>query len=214
MKLLSVALARSVWYLDTGELNPRGKDVFAHLISALIEDYKFNIYPKAGEDFSQGMKLMQGQFVKEDGTVLTVNLTIFTDGIAADTFSSTTDSDDFLSDALGGLPEIGFEYDPSMVRSKAYASQLNVACSKQLGALNPKLNDFATRISSGVSGNPAFGFAAIEFWPDQSQRFKPVSFSFQRRIGDSLSDNRYWSQAPMQTEQHLELLEELETLLS
>jgi hypothetical protein len=214
MKLLSVALARTLWFLDVNELNPGGKDIFVHLIPALLDDYKFKIHPKPGEDFSQGMKFMQGEFVKDDGTVITVHVTLFTDGIAADTYSSTEDSDDFLNTALGNLPDLGFAYDPTMVRRKVHMSQLHVMCSKPLSALNPKLDELAFKISSGIGGASEFGFAAIEFWPDQTKAYKPVNFSFQRRIGDSFSDSRYWSQAPLSTAQHLELLEELEEILS
>jgi hypothetical protein len=152
--------------------------------------------------------------VKEDGTVIAVRLTIYSDGIAADTFSSTTDSEEFLTAALENLPEIGFAYDPAMVRRRAYLSQLNVMCSKPLSALNPKLNDFGARLSSSIEGNLEFAFAGIEFWPDQTKVFKPSTFSFQRRIGDPFSDSRYWSQAPVPTGRHLELLQELEAILS
>lgn len=214
MKLLSVRLARALWLMDIGELNPRGKDVFFHLFPALLEEYKFKVYPKAGDDFSQGMKFSGGEFVKEDGTVLAVNVTLFTDGIAADTYSSTTDSDNFLADVLEDLPEMGFAFEPSMVRGKAYTSQLNVSCSNPLSALNPRLNNFASRITSELGGVTAFEFSAIEFWPDQTKAYKPASFSFQKRTGDAPSDNRYWSQAPLPTDKHVELLDDLEAILS
>ncbi|MGA2599475.1 MAG: hypothetical protein ABSH09_21080 [Bryobacteraceae bacterium] len=214
MKLLSVGLARAMWFVDIGELNPSGKDVFVHLFPALLEEYKFKRYPKPGDDLSQGMKFSGGEFVKKDGTVLTVSITLFNDAIAADTYSSTTDSDNFLGVILGGLPDLGFSYDRAMVRRKAYTSQLNVVSSNPLSAINPKLIDLAKRIASGVGGVSLFEFSAIEFWPDQTKTYKPASFSFQKRTGDAPSDNRYWSQAPLPTDKHLELLDELEAILS
>ena len=212
MKLLSVGLARAMSFLDMNELNPGGKDVFTHLLPALLDDYKFKTYPKPGDDLSQGMKLMNGEFVKEDGTVLAINITIFSDGIAADTFSSTKDSEDFLETALGDLPELGFAYDPEMVRRKTYLSQVNVKCSRPLRVLNPRLADFASRVSSAVGGT-VFDVSAIELWPDQTLAYKPANFSFQRKIGDPHDSNRYWSQAALPTDKHLELLEEFEALL-
>ncbi len=214
MKLLSVALARSLWFVDVSELNPGGKDIFAHLLPALVDDYRFKVFPTEGEDFSQGIKLQQGEFVKEDGTVLSLNVTIFQDGIAADTYASTEDSDDFLEEAFQGLSDLGFVYDPGMIRRKAYLSHVNVTCAKPLSLLNPKLDDLAIQISSALGGSPAFGFAAIEFWPDQTQVYKPSTFSFQKRVGDHFEDNRYWSQAPLPTNEHLKLLDDLETMLN
>lgn len=211
MKLLSVGLARSLWLLDTNELNPGGKDLYKHLFPALIEDYKFKTHPKFGDDISQGMKFTNGEFVKEDGTVLVVNATIFSDGLGAETYSSTKDSDEFMEEVLASLPDLGFAYEANMIRHRAYVSQLNVKCSKRLDALNPKIADFARRLSPAGT---IFDFSAVEFWPDQTRTLKPASFSLQRKIGDPHDSDRYWSQAPLPTEEHLELLQEFEALLS
>lgn len=213
MKLLSVALARALWFFDPNELNPGGKDFFVHLFPALLENYKFKTYPKPGEDFSQGMKFTNGEFVKEDGTVLALNISIFSDGIAADTFSSTKDSEDFLKSALSQLPDLGFSYDQDMIRRKTYLSHLNVKCARPLHLLNPGLIEFAHRLSTAAGGT-GFDVAAIELWPDQTHTTKPGNFSFQRKLGEPLNSDRYWSQAALPTHKHVELLEQFEMLLS
>jgi hypothetical protein len=100
-----------------------------------------------------------------------------------------------------------------MIRRKAYVSQVTVRCSKPLGALNAKLGDFANRVSVAVGG-PVFELSGVEFWPDQTLAAKPASFSFQRKVGDPNGHDRYWSQAAVPTDKHLELLEEFEALLS
>lgn len=214
MKLMSVSLARSTWIFDVNDLNPGGKDIFTHLFPSLVEDYKFKTHPKPGEDASNGLKFTQGEFVKDDGTVIIVNLTIWKDGVAADTFSSTSDSDEFLETVSRDLPQLGFTFDPGMINTKLYLSQLQVRCDRPISALNPKLSDLAAKITSAVGGETTFGFSGIEFWPDQTKLLKPAAFSFQRRIGDPFSANRYWSQAALSTNKHLELLEELEAILS
>jgi hypothetical protein len=100
-----------------------------------------------------------------------------------------------------------------MVRRKVFVSQLNVRCSKPLSVLNPKLTEFAGDLSSAV-GIGTFDIAAIEFWPDQTQVFKPVNFSFQRKAGEPANSDRYWSQAALSTDKHLEILDKLESLLA
>jgi len=212
MKVLSVGLARALWVLDISEINPAGKDIFSHLVPALVEDYKFKSYPKQGEDFSKGIRFVNGEYVKDDGTVLMVNATIFSDGLAAETYSSTKDSEDFLLEVLSDLPDLGFIWDLNMVRRKIYVSQLNVRCNGSLNSLNPALGEFAGQISA--ANGTEFGFAAIEFWPNQALAIKPVSFSFQRKAGEPLDSDRYWSQAPLPTEKHIQLLERLEALFS
>jgi hypothetical protein len=198
--------------MDISELNPGGKDIFSEVVPTWVEDYKFQTYPKPGGDFKEGMKFTNGLYINARGDTLPVALTIWKDGIAADTFSSTNDSDRFLVEALGMLREFGFAYDPEMVTRKGYLSQLTVRCSKDLNVLNPKLANFASALSS-VSQTPC-EFAVIEFWPDQMQLFKPANFSFQKKMGEPLSGDRYWSQSGTPTDKHLELLEQLETLLS
>lgn len=99
------------------------------------------------------------------------------------------------------------------MRRKIYVSQLNVKCKGDLNSLNPALAEFANQLSAASNGT-SFGVAAVEFWPDQTKAIKPVNFSFQRKIGEPLDSDRYWSQAPLSTDKHIELLERLEALIS
>jgi hypothetical protein len=213
MKLLSVPLARTVWIFDIAEVNPRGKNVFVDLVPALVSAYRFTRFPKQGDDLKEGMKFGAGTFENSTGDDVQVGLTIYDDGFVADAFSSTRDTDEFLGHAVKLLPEHGYAFDPSMVRKRKYLSQVVVRCSGQLASLNPKLGAFAKRIAD-VGGGEAFRCAAIEFWPDQSRVDKPANFSFQKRAGDNYGDDRYWSQASLPTEAHIELLGELEAILS
>jgi hypothetical protein len=213
MKLLSVGLAKAFWYMDVNELNPNGLDLFTHLFPSFVEDYKFKGYPVAGQDFKDGMKFTSGEFVKEDDTVIGLNVTVYTNGVTADTFSSTKDSEDFLREALDGLPQLGFAFDEEMIQRRAYNSQLTVKFSGRLEHLNPRLLEFAN-ILSAASGGITFNASAIEFWSDQTILNKPVNFSFQRKSGDPSNGDRYWSQAGVPTDVHLKLLEELEAILS
>lgn len=218
MKLLSVPLARVVWSMNIDEINPRGKNVHLDLVPRLVDLFSFETYPRQGEDFSkEGMKFTGGTFKNASGDSLMVGFTVWTDGISVDTFSSTMACEEFMETVKELLPTLGYECDPGMVKRKAYNSQLYVSMSKQLTMLDPRLNEFANRITSLVgnaTGNQAnFGLSAIEFWPDQTQNYKPANFSLQKRTGDPLSGNRYWSQAPLPTDKHLQILEEFEAII-
>ena len=214
MKLLSVQLARTTWLLDVAEINPRGKNIFVDLIPALTTEFDFKAFPREGDDLKEGMKLTQGTFTNSKDDTLHVALTIWNDGMVADTFSSTTDSDEFLAQVAKLLPELGYAYEPAMVRRQAHLSQIFIRCAKRLAGLTPKLQDFSKKVSEASEGGAFYDCSAIEFWPDQTQTIKRANFSFQKRAGDALDDDRYWSQAGVHTKKHLELLEELEALLS
>ena len=212
MKLLSVQLARAIWLADANEFNPRGLNMFAQLVPIWVERYGFKVYPKMGDDPSDGMKFSQGEFKSEALEPLVVSATVYNDGIIADTFASTKDSEDFLDEMLKSLPEFGLVYEPEMIRQKHYLSQVFIRTSARVVAVSEKLNMLASKVSE-TSGQP-FYLGAFEFWPDQTQSRKPANFSFQKKTGSSPADDRYWSQAPLSTNKHLEMLQELESILS
>ena len=213
MQLLSVQLARSTWFFDIAETNPRGKNIFLDLVPSLVEEFEFKVVPQENGDFKDGIKFTSGTFTNSRGDHLQVSLTIWSDGVGADVFSTTTDADEFLKQACDLMPGLGYTFEPGMVRKKLFLSQIFVQCEKLLNSLSPGLKSFSRKLSEAVGG-PKFDACALEFWPDQTQAFKPTSFSFQRRSGDSFSDARYWSQAALPTDKHLDLLGELEKLLS
>jgi len=214
MELISVQLARSTWLADVNEFNPRGLNLFARLVPNLIEEYKFKVFPKEGDDFAQGMKFSKGEYVNQNGEALMVELVIFNDGVVDDTNASTQNSDDFLKGIAESLPNLGLSYNPEMIRTRVYLSQVFVRCSARMSAVSQKLSDFGRRLSGAVGQQSHFEFSAFEFWPDQTQSFKPAIFSFQRKTGTAFSENRYWSQAALPTDKHLELLDELEAILA
>jgi hypothetical protein len=211
MKLISVQLARSTWLADINEFNPRGLNMFADLVPHLVESYKFKTVPQETDDFSKGMKFGRGEYVTESGEPLMVELTLYNDGVVADTNSSTTASDEFLEDIAKSLPSLGLSFDSEMIRRRLYISQVFVKSVVDMDAAFAKLKAFSARLSDLV-GSP-YDFSAFELWPNPNQVVKPANFSFQRRQGDIAGD-RYWSQAALKTDKHIELLRELEAILS
>ena len=53
MKLLSVALARSVWLVYLSDLNPRGRNLYPLISSFLLDTYRFQKYPKTADDLDE-----------------------------------------------------------------------------------------------------------------------------------------------------------------
>ena len=153
MRLLSVKLARSIWLLHLIDLNPRGKNLVSSIIPGLVEKYKFQMFPTKVEDLDQnkGVKFSTGTF-KDIG--ITVNFTVYDDGIVCDTRSSTNDSDAFLEEFLNWLNQ-EFDMMPysDILRTKLYLSELWIHTDKRLNALNPKLEKFAKHLSSKVIGH-------------------------------------------------------------
>src|SRR5262249_5748981 len=115
MRLISVQLARVTWLADVNEFNPRGLNIFSELIPMLVQEYKFKNFPKEGDDLQSGLKLMKGEYVNNQGDTLSVDMTVFNDGVVADTVASTEASEEFLSEVTVSLSGIGFAFEAEMI---------------------------------------------------------------------------------------------------
>lgn len=223
MKLLSVKQARSIWFVYLIELNPRGLNLIS-IIKPVVEKYNFQIFPSNPEELGFGketreIKFRGGSFQKDLQHNISFDITIYNDGLLVDTRSSTYDSDIILEDFLNWIStEYGFVPYKEVLRSRVYLSELYVQTNKSLNLLNPKLEDLSKHLTSLVVGHEhhpiTFETTGISFWTDPAITNPPSSFKFERVIDVPFNTNRYYSAAPLQTDAHLEMLEELESILS
>jgi hypothetical protein len=219
MKLIAVKQARSIWMINIVDLNPRGRNLLTAVVPALVERYKFREFPKTPQEFDlgKGVKFVAGTFQKDQKDIL-VNLTVYGDGFISDTRSSTDDSDAFLDDHLSW---IATEFDlvpyQAILRTRFYLNEVWVHTDRRLNALNPKLESFAKRLNSLIPGHIspiAYEASGISFGNDPTLSVTPPPlFKFERTEKTSFSENRYYSIAPLKTQDHLEMLDELERIL-
>ena len=218
MKLSSVQRARSIWLVISSDLNPRGLDIFS-IIEEVVKRYEFRSSPKSIDEINTqaGVKLQAGIFMGRQNESIGVDLTIYNDGFLADTRSSTIDSDGFLDDLFAWLSE---EYNlipyKEVERGKVYISELYFSMEKRLYALNPKLEKFAGLLSSKIIGYNDIDLevGGISLWRDPGKIGQPGAFRIERQEGLPFKENRYYSTAPLQTEVHIEVLEEFEKILA
>jgi hypothetical protein len=220
MKLISVDIARTTWLFPLTELNPKGLS-FTKAFLALAERYDFKKFPKHSLDFdpeAKGLVFNEGTFKTREGREIIVKLTIFTDGILADSWSSTNDSEDFLRDGMEWLKkEHGFFIPADRKVKTLYLSQLTVTTDKKIAGLNPKLQEFADLVASTVGDrwedNSGFNVGAVNFWPnDPTKPSSPAQFRFEIKANTPAAEKRYFAIGPVQTDVHLQLLEKLESL--
>lgn len=218
MKLLTVTIARSLWFGRTDNFNPRGINLYPIITPILIESYKFITVPSAKDavDVSKGIIYGNGEFINKEGVPVAITLTIFPDALVADTRSSTKDSDDFLGEILTRLSEeLKLPHYADIITRRAYVSGLQVRTDISLQSINPMLNEIAKYLTENVTdGSIHFEVAGIHVWPDQSAMPKPCTFIFERIVNTPFSENSYYSAAPLPTDKHLDLLDNLEKLMS
>jgi hypothetical protein len=219
MKVLYIGLARSLWLFDLGLLNPKGVSLKA-AIDGIKARYDFAQAPKHQLDVDErgGLSFKSGRFVNPQGAPVLVTLSIYNDGMVCDASSSTDDSTRFLEDVTQWIKsEYGLAV-PENVR-RAYVGQIDFETETQLISLNPALQHLKALLDGyfqrATSQERSFNFAGVGFWTeDFGQPSAPAAFKYERKIGAALSSNHYFSQAPLETNAHLELLTEMERLLS
>jgi len=214
MQLSAVLLARIFFFLETNDLNPRGKAFFPDVIRALVERYRFQKFPQRFEDLdeSKGVEFASGR----SGATTIDKAVLYAEGISLDTRESTQRSAEVLEEILTWASEhYGLQYRKETVRRKAYVSQVTFVSEGPLLFVNPILKDFGDRISDIVSQNLRleckYAPSALLISLDpESQRFPSGPLSIEHRMGTPFSEGKYFSSAPVQTDLHLKLLEEFE----
>jgi hypothetical protein len=85
-----------------------------------------------------------------------------------------------------------------------------------LTTINPKLGKIAKALASLVPPGSSTSYEAtsLAFSTDFKDGTPLVSFKFERQINIPFSEHRYYSSAPVHTDDHLELLESLEKMLT
>jgi hypothetical protein len=221
MKIINVASAKSVWLFDIKDLNPRGKDIMPELLEWLKDNYHFDKAPTSVDQLDEktkALKFERGRFQIKEEIYIAVGLEIYNDGIVAHSNSSTRDSEAFAEDLLSFTSkEFSLPYDPEIIKEKMQTSELIVRLDSPLSNLNPKLTDFAAKVTSmcGYSDIPKFEVSGVAFGNDPVRsRLKLAGFLVERQLNTEYAQNRFWSKAPVHTDQHEELLIEFERILA
>lgn len=220
MKLLYVQLAKVIWLFDTRLINPRGlvvKDFFA----AIKDRYDFANAPLHEFDRSdKGSLRFEGGSMHDadERAALSVTFNIYNDGIVAQTSSNTDHTTAFLQDLREFAIEWGFSIPSPSSINKGFVSLVIVETEFPLLSINPKLMpiiEFIQSKMSSLDGKPReFDLTGIEFSSeDRTKNHAPAGFTFERRLEQPFSANRYYSEAPLQTKDHLKLLDMLEGIL-
>jgi hypothetical protein len=214
VKLLAVNSARAIWLVKTIFLNPRGRSLVAAMVG-LAERYKFTKLPPAASLGTQplDLKFENGTFMNAAGIPIAVNLSVFDDGLIAETRSSTEESDNFLDDVLAWVSqEFGLPHHSELEVDRIYASELMVRLDLSNSLFGARFAPYAAKLREGISNNPQLPMEliAMHFGPDPRLTKKVASFKVERAANVPFEKNEYYSAAPIPTAEHIELLEAME----
>jgi hypothetical protein len=217
MQVLSVVLARSIAFFDVGELNPSGRASLHNMIPMLKERFAFQFVPTKPEEFQQaeGIEFKSGFFEGQ----LIANMTLYNDGIKVDLHSSTEEAQVFLRKTLQWLADnAGITYREGILRRWGFLSQLTYQSNVDLDLVNPALQEVGHETSlvvnerTGLDVQYRTNQIFLNF--DRAYKDPPVApFSIERRAKQPFEDGKYFSSAPLQTKDHIRILEKFESSL-
>jgi hypothetical protein len=222
MKLLHVSTARTIWLFTLLDLNPRGQAITQESIEKISERYKFKAPPTIATALEAQKKndpvyFAAGEFMSTSGVNVIVDLKVYNDGLLADCRSSTKDSERFLADLFSWLPTgLGLPKTEVPIRKKMYVSELQVESKNQLEMINPKLATLNKSLAAVVPKGSATSYEVSSFAlaTDPKDGTPLINFKFERLINIPFAEHRYYSSAPVHTEDHFALLESLERILT
>lgn len=214
MKLSAILTARVLAFFDINDLNPNGRLFFPDLVPLIVERFRFSTFPQKHEDFNEAKGI-----VFADGYISgnAINrLTVWADGIGIDVRSSTDEGKAIVQETLQWLSEsVGLNYGADTIRRWGYVSELTFHSDIDMLSLNPALDRLCEKIGTYIEGpkDKKYIFRPINVEMTFDRYMHPwtqATFAIQRRGGAPFEENKYFSQAPLETSVHLELLKSLE----
>ena len=215
MKLSAITLARAIALVETFDLNPRGQVFSPDLVRALVEHYNFQKFPQTPTELDEdkGVEFATG---KAGNTVID-KFTVWRTGLGLETRSSTEDSKQILEGMLEwGAEKCGLAYESGMIKRWVYVSNLtfysNVPLLTLLSDALAKLSKRTSEALSQILGEPIeYETVMVSAQHDLlTRKYATAPFSIQRRLETPFADNKYYSEAPLPTDLHIELLEKFE----
>lgn len=211
MKLLSIANARAIWLVPAIFLNPHGKSLLP-LVSGAVERYKFQIAPElkiGSSSRPDDLKFEDGIFTGKNGIPINVSLAIHSDGLVAETRSSTDDAEAFLVDVLTwAAKEFGLVSYSELSIKRLYVSEVFMQFERELAPFNKKFMPFLAALRNDKTR--PMDFMHINFGEDDPSNQKAVGLRIERRLSTPFGDNHYYSLAKTPTAEHLALLKSFE----
>ncbi len=228
MKIISRRTGRILLFMNADELIPAGSIYIPDALPLLMERYSFSLPPNLSTPWNQvleqGLKFELGKFKGRDNKDnLVEDLTVYNNGIVV-TAESTDIAQAFIDDLFEWGPEaIGLRVAKSAFAFRAFLSEIVVEFSSSVDGAVTQLTTLLDKFRSSLVRNyeaefPAISVAALKL--DYERAIAPLAFqslavfNIERRLNHRFAENVYLCQAPLPTADHIEILEQLEILLT
>jgi hypothetical protein len=193
------------------------------IIDSIVQRYAFVGRPPDAPELQghQAINFQSGGFTFEEKRVAVIGISLVAHGDIV--FAPTTNiAERVLDDLIGHLEsEFGFRYS-SAKQTRIYQSNVTVEFNMDLAEKISGLKNFQTFIGKRIARpDRSFQLKRLSLGsgdvPNPLVNTQPTleileqsDFMIERRAGAPYESNRYFSSAPMRTEDHLKLLEQIE----
>ena len=214
MQLAAVILARSLCFIESFDLNPKGQAYYPDIVRGLVEKFGFYKFPQKPDEFDEtkGVEFLGGKW----GDVVVEKFTIFSNGLLLDTRVSTSESRRILLEGIAwAASSFGLKYNPPMITHWGYVSNLTFYSDLPLLKSNFPTSKLVERVQNAAresTGDLASWEPTIFTLHSDPIPKKPLyaPFTIQRRAETAFAENKYFSEAPLQTDTHWTILEQFE----
>jgi hypothetical protein len=218
VRLSAIILARVLAYVETFDLVPRGNVFLPDITRALIERCSFQKFPQSPDQFDEqkGVEFLEGKW---RGIVIQ-KFTIFNSLLTIETRAGTDESKRILEEILEwGAGKFKLNYAPGSIKHFAYVSAVSFHSEAPLLSPTAAISNLAEKTSRAVSeiwGEPIqyYGLNIGVGHDPLARKYGMASFYITRRAEAKFSENKYYSEAPLPTDSHIQLLEEYERNVS
>lgn len=214
LRLSAIVLARVLAFIEPADLLPRGGIHPPDFVEEIVKRFDFQKFPQTFEEYDliKGMEFLLGR----SGKKVITKFVIYSNILIVETRSSTDDCKQLIDEFIAwGKEKFGLVYEPGMIRRYGYVSDLSFYSDAPILTSNPLLNRIAQRTSEALTGiwNETVHYEAMDFrigHDPLSRKWQIAPFQITRRAETEFSKNKYFSEAPLPTDLHIELLKEYE----
>ena len=187
-------------------------------VDAIRERYKFVSSPDMSSSRAEleqtGIVFERGVHETAAGQVAINRLSVHNDGVVVRS-NRTEHAEAFFNDVTSWLIE---EHECRRVRQKPlYVSEIVVDFEAPVANMINNSKEIVNLLLSHVDKRrevKAAAFSALSFEFATKDSMAAAKFLIERRVGTTVDDERYFCSAPLTTERHLEVLQEIERLFS
>lgn len=210
----AVILARVLAFVEYADLMSGITVPAVELVQKIAAKFKFMNFPKTLEEFNiaKGVEFHEGY---ADGCPIQ-KLTIWSNIIVLETRVNTSVSQSLIEEMLSwAKEEFGINYSSNSIKRYGYISDVSFYSNAPILEVNPAVRELAAKCSSVLTGiwqEPiVYEPFTVRVGHDPSARKNPIApFMIEHRAETRFAENKYFSEAPLPTDIHWQLLEEYE----